>query len=101
MSDDLQMPAKETWLNYRAVWRWHFYAGLFCIPFVVVLAISGSIYLFKTEIESWIDRPYDRLAVAGRPVPAADQVRAAIAAVPGSSLDSYELPQAPDAAVRV
>ena len=27
---------------YRAVWRWHFYAGLFCVPFVIVLALTGS-----------------------------------------------------------
>jgi uncharacterized iron-regulated membrane protein len=93
--------AARPWPDYRAVWRWHFYAGLFCIPFVVVLAISGSIYLFKTEIESWIDRPYDRLEAHGHPASAADQVRAALAAVPGSTLDGYELPEAADSAVRV
>ena len=42
---------------YRAVWRWHFYAGIFCIPFVVWLACTGSIYLFKPQIERWLDRP--------------------------------------------
>ena len=49
------------WPDYRAVWRWHFYAGIFCIPFVVVLAISGAIYLFKAELEGWSERSYDRL----------------------------------------
>ena len=62
--------AANSWPDYRAVWRWHFYAGLFCIPFVVVLSISGSVYLFKQEIESWIDRPYDGLALRGSPAPA-------------------------------
>ncbi len=38
---------QKSWLNYRTVWRWHFYAGLFCIPFVLWLATIGSIYLFK------------------------------------------------------
>lgn len=28
---------------YRTIWRWHFYAGIFCIPFVIVLAITGAI----------------------------------------------------------
>ena len=28
-------------LDYRAVWRWHFYAGLFCIPFIVALLLFG------------------------------------------------------------
>ena len=34
-------------ITYRALWRWHFHAGMFCIPFVLVLALTGSIYLFK------------------------------------------------------
>ena len=93
--------ASRCWPDYRAVWRWHFYAGLFCIPFVVVLATSGSIYLFKTEIESWIDRPYDRLEVSGQAASAADQLRAALVAVPDSTFDAYELPEAADSAVRV
>ncbi len=101
MNESDHPSASRSWPDYRAVWRWHFYAGLFCIPFVVVLSISGSIYLFKTEIESWIDRPYDRLEVGGQPASAADQVRAALAAVPGSTLNSYELPPAADSAVRV
>ncbi|ETX27708.1 PepSY-associated TM helix domain-containing protein [Roseivivax isoporae] len=34
---------------YRAVWRWHFYAGLIVLPFVILIAITGAIYLFKDE----------------------------------------------------
>ena len=26
---------------YRAAWRWHFYAGLYVVPFLVMLAITG------------------------------------------------------------
>jgi uncharacterized iron-regulated membrane protein len=29
------------WPDYGAVWRWHFYAGLFCIPFILWLACTG------------------------------------------------------------
>ena len=36
---------------YRAVWRWHFYAGLFVIPVVLLLAVTGGIYLFKPYLE--------------------------------------------------
>ncbi|MGW9820221.1 conserved protein of unknown function; putative membrane protein (4 PEPSY-associated transmembrane helices) [Methylorubrum extorquens] len=35
---------------YRAVWRWHFYAGLLCLPFLILLSVTGSLYLFKDEI---------------------------------------------------
>jgi uncharacterized iron-regulated membrane protein len=38
--------------NYRILWRWHFYAGLFVMPFLIVLAITGSIYVFKPQIEN-------------------------------------------------
>ena len=53
-----QRAVRQSWPDYRTVWRWHFYAGLFCSPFVVVLALSGSLYLFKPQVEAWIDRPY-------------------------------------------
>ncbi|MDB5972416.1 MAG: PepSY protein [Hydrocarboniphaga sp.] len=89
------------WPAYRAIWRWHFYAGLFCIPFVLWLATSGAIYLFKPQIEAWIDRPFDSLAIIGAPASARAQVDAATAALPGSRLLAYELPPGPQSAVRV
>ncbi len=101
MNESMQPPAGKSWPDYRAVWRWHFYASLFCIPFVIILAISGSIYLFKPQIEDWNDRPYDHLEITGRPASAAEQIRAALAAVPGASFSAYELPKATDAASRV
>lgn len=55
-SSESPSPSATRWPDYRAVWRWHFYAGIFCIPFVVVLAISGAIYLFKADIEGWAER---------------------------------------------
>lgn len=36
---------------YRRIWRWHFFAGLFCLPLIVSLAITGSIYLFHRQID--------------------------------------------------
>lgn len=35
---------------YRAVWRWHFYAGLYVIPFLLMLAITGLCILWFTTI---------------------------------------------------
>lgn len=37
---------------YRRVWRWHFYAGLVCLPFLALMALTGALYLFKGPIES-------------------------------------------------
>ena len=74
------------------IWRWHFYAGLFCIPFVICLATTGSIYLFRPQIEALLDRPYTNLPIAGPLATPAARVGAALAAVPGSTLHAYQLP---------
>lgn len=98
----METPAtSRAWPGYGVVWRWHFYAGLFCIPFVVWLAITGAIYLFKPQIEAWLDRPYDGLAITGPRAAPSTIVAAALAAVPDGVLNSYELPASPDASVRV
>ncbi len=93
--------ATRTIFNYRAIWRWHFYAGLFCVPFIVILAITGSIYLFKPQVEAWLDRSFDHLTLTGRPASAQAQVDAALAAVPGSRLRAYEVRREADNAARV
>nr|WP_244225144.1 PepSY domain-containing protein [Vibrio aquaticus] len=38
--------------RYFLVWRWHFYAGLFVIPFMLMLSITGIVMLFDDEIEA-------------------------------------------------
>lgn len=86
---------------HRAIWRWHFYAGVFCIPFVIWLSITGSVYLFRPQIESWLDQPYDHLQLRGSRATPEEIAHAAVTAVPGSSLHYYELPPGPDAAARV
>ena len=36
---------------YNLAWRWHFYAGLFVIPFLILLSLTGIIYLFKPQLD--------------------------------------------------
>jgi uncharacterized iron-regulated membrane protein len=36
---------------YRRIWRWHFFAGLACLPFIVSLAVTGAMYLFHRQID--------------------------------------------------
>lgn len=101
MARDTQGRTTQAGGFYSSVWRWHFYAGLLCIPFVIWLALTGTIYLWRPQIESWLDRPYDRLPVAGAPASPDAQVAAALHAVPGATLRKYVMPERPDAAVRV
>jgi uncharacterized iron-regulated membrane protein len=86
---------------YNRVWRWHFYAGLFCLPFIMTLAISGTIYLFKPQIESIIDQPYRNLPVQQDRATANEQITAALDALPGSRFLSYQLPESMHHAVVV
>ncbi|MDR6851239.1 putative iron-regulated membrane protein [Sphingomonas sp. BE123] len=84
---------------YRTIWRWHFYAGLFVVPFILLLALTGAIYLFKPQLDAWQERDWRGLPVAGAVTPDA-QLKAALAAVPGATFHNFRLPAAPgDAAV--
>ncbi|QDV28763.1 PepSY-associated TM helix [Planctopirus ephydatiae] len=86
---------------YRTVWRWHFYAGLFTVPFVIILSLSGIVYLFKAEIEDWLDQPYNHLVMTGQTASLPEQVNAALASKPESRFVSYELPVSPHHASRI
>lgn len=83
----------DTATLYRTIWRWHFYAGLFVMPMVVILALTGAIYLFKPQVDAWEERAWRGLPASGT-VFADAQVKAALAAFPGSRLHSYRLPEA-------
>jgi uncharacterized iron-regulated membrane protein len=43
--------AQKPTTTHLKLWRWHFYAGIFSMPFMVVLSLSGLVYLFRAEIE--------------------------------------------------
>lgn len=33
------------------LWKWHFVAGIVCLPVVILLSLTGMIYLFKADYE--------------------------------------------------
>lgn len=80
---------------YRVIWRWHFYAGLLVTPVLLVVAITGALYIFRPEIE---DSLHARLRLV-EPTPsrlgAQAQVEAARAASPGLTPSSLELSAEP------
>lgn len=83
------------------LWRWHFYAGLVCIPFILLLSLTGTIYLFKPQGEAAIDAKYQNLTLNHAPRSASAIANAAIAAVPGSTLRFYQMPTSESQAIRV
>jgi uncharacterized iron-regulated membrane protein len=53
--------------RHRLLWRWHFYAGLFVMPLLLVLAITGTLYCFQPQIEPLLY--HDRMIVDARAGP--------------------------------
>lgn len=86
---------------YRAIWRWHFFAGLLAVPFMISLALTGGLYLFNDEIDASLFR-YRNYVVAGQTrLPPSEIAEKALAAVPGAALSSYRTPAGVDRSARV
>jgi len=98
-SIDGRLPALPA--RHRMIWRWHFYAGLFCIPFIIWLSVTGAIYLFKPQFEAWQDHAYEHLPMTGAAAAPSQQVAAALAAAPGTRLNAYQIPRTPDSAAQI
>ncbi|WP_428241269.1 PepSY-associated TM helix domain-containing protein [Gynuella sp.] len=50
---------------YLSIWRWHFYAGLYVVPFMIMLSVTGLMMLYAPKLERWLHAdlfylPYDR-----------------------------------------
>ncbi|MGO4386791.1 PepSY-associated TM helix domain-containing protein [Microvirga sp. 2YAF29] len=81
---------------YRAVWRWHFYAGLLVLPFLITLSITGGLYLFKDEIDGIVHADLKQVEMrntSAKVTPSA-MVAAALAAHPGAVVKFIDPPTA-------
>ncbi|MFN3536373.1 MAG: PepSY-associated TM helix domain-containing protein [Brevundimonas sp.] len=85
---------------YRAVWRWHFYAGLLVLPVLCLMALTGALYLFKDEIDAAVYRPYERIE-AGQQWASPDRWTAAASVGAGGRVVNVRVPDRPDRAVRL
>lgn len=74
---------------YAAVWRWHFYAGLYVAPFLMVLALTGFVMLARDPIERW-QLGALQTSSAGAPASHQAQLDAVRAAVPDAVLVRYQ-----------
>ncbi|MBY3220714.1 PepSY-associated TM helix domain-containing protein [Rhizobium laguerreae] len=81
---------------YRAIWRWHFFAGLLVIPFLLNLAVTGSLYLFKDEINNSFFGYRYSVQPTGEALSAERIAAIAASAVPGSTATSYKDPVLPE-----
>lgn len=82
---------------YRAAWRWHFYAGLYVIPFLTMLAVTGLIMLWISVL-SGRDGEWISVVPDGEPMAVSALSQAAVEAVPDGALVQYVAPRAADLA---
>jgi uncharacterized iron-regulated membrane protein len=87
---------------YGLIWRWHFYAGLLCLPFFILLATTGGLYLFRDELAPVIEshRLIAPSGPAGVSLVPEDLIRRAIAAQPGQAI-RFTPPPIPGRSVEV
>jgi uncharacterized iron-regulated membrane protein len=70
---------------YGRLWRWHFFAALIVIPFVLWQSVTGTLYLWS---ERWMDAAYPQLRFVearSQTVPLSVQIRAALVSEVGPS----------------
>ncbi len=92
---------QQTKARYFLAWRWHFYAGLFVVPFMIMLSLTGLVMLFDDEIEQL--RYQDVLSVAPleQALPASQQIAAVKSAYPLAAVTQFISSKQPDIANRV
>lgn len=74
---------------YNLAWRWHFYAGLFVAPFMVMLALTGIIYLFKPQLDLLMYSSLLEVPAGHHTVPADDLLQRVKAAYPQGQVTQY------------
>lgn len=92
MSADPDPPDSRQPRLFRTIWRWHFYAGLLVIPVLVVLCLSGIVYLFKPQIDTVLYGDLRSVEPTGQMLSYDEQLVLARTSVPGGSIDAVGPP---------
>ncbi len=88
------------WRFYRAVWRWHFYAGLLVLPFIIWLAVTGAAFLYQDAIDRSVHHGLKVVPVGDARLPA-QQLVAAAQGRHGGSVFVYTTPKRADASAEI
>src|SRR6187431_980118 len=71
---------------YQWLWRWHGYAGLFVIPFIFWMALTGLPYVWEYEIEDAFHPEFRALTSSGPRLTYEQQLAAARPSAEGAPL---------------
>ncbi|WP_142781865.1 PepSY domain-containing protein [Agrobacterium sp. T29] len=81
---------------YFTAWRWHFYAGLFVAPFLLMLATTGLVMLWSSVLVGRDGEKLYSVTPASSVLPVSDQATAAFLSVPGGQIVQYIAPRTPE-----
>ncbi|MGM0852457.1 MAG: PepSY-associated TM helix domain-containing protein [Bacillota bacterium] len=90
------MRKKSNMSPYQTIWRWHFYAGLIISPFLLILTVTGSIYLFKPQIEQNLYTEYYEVQAQGEKLPASEQIEEVKKLHPDAQITKYRPGESPE-----
>lgn len=101
-----EIDENKVWSNtsssfYRTVWRWHFYVGIIFAPFLFILAITGSIYLFKPQIEQILYKDYYTVTAQEQKVRASQQLEEVVRKYPDAQIRTYRLGDSPSRSIEI
>ncbi|WP_432458899.1 PepSY-associated TM helix domain-containing protein [Agarivorans sp. QJM3NY_25] len=84
--------ATKTKRYYMIAWRWHFYAGLFVVPFLLMLSITGLVMLYDDAIEQAQFADIIQVKPYPTTVSPAAQLAAVQASYPQATIQQYITP---------
>lgn len=77
---------------HMLAWRWHFYAGLYVVPFLLMLALTGLVMVFFTGFQNRLGMTIDVMPQA-QTASVGAQAQAVLAKLPGAQLKEYVSPK--------
>ena len=86
--------------RYMAAWRWHFFAGIVVIPFLLVLATTGLVMLYYTAVQTPVGEQLTVAAGSAARTSPLQQLAAAQQALPGATAATYVPASSPDRPVQ-
>ena len=96
-----QSPRAAASRQWRTAWRIHFYSGVFALPFIALMAVTGLVILYTQPIQDWTEGDIRKVEVGSETVSYEDQVAAVEEAFPDASVVSVTTPSEPDRATVV
>ncbi|WOB25483.1 MULTISPECIES: PepSY domain-containing protein [Xanthomonas] len=94
------LPRDGRWRFYRAVWRWHFYAGLLVLPFIIWLALTGAAFLYQDAIDRTVHHGL-KVVPVGAVRASAQQLVEVAQRGDGGTLFRYTTPKRADASAEI